>query len=157
MYVANVIPSIKETENNVRIFEHNIRHYGDTFRYYVATTISLEDESRHYQNLASMMAWHDKRLFLSILLDHTPGLLWQRVFENKTDSVCLTTPLDAAIHARNPSLVRHILDLAQMKQYKEENREGYNSLIKKGMDNARLWYKNNEENEQEILRALIVV
>lgn len=160
MYMATNIHRVKETEQNIAIFMHNLQRNKEELPFYAAVTIS-DDNLVHYQNMTSMLAWHDKRIFLSILLEEIPSLLWQRVFHQDDLTVNLTTPIDAAIHSRDPLLVEHILNLSLMKKYKETNPVEYSSLISNGYNNAMTWFYMNgtsslADNEKQIMAMLIM-
>lgn len=146
MYMARSVGLIEECTRNRLILEHNIILNKHTLPFYVALTRDANG-TIHYQNLASIIAWHDKRHFLEIVVRHIPTLLWQHTLRCEPAHVEVMTPLDAAVYLQNTSLVSHILALPQLHQYAETDPTGYVSLINKSITYA-------DDKEREILALL---
>lgn len=157
MYTVNVIQRVNETHDNIEIFSHNMIRNKNLLPFYVAVTQCPDEEGSHhyYQNLAAILAWHDKRIFLSILSDLIPSMIWQRLFNYRETPVSLTTPLDAAIHSRDPSLVQFVLNLPCLVEYAKSNPTEYDCLINDGITNACQWFEEPyTDAEGEIIESL---
>lgn len=135
LYMARSVGLIDECQRNKLIFEHNVLRNKESLVFYVAVTRDAND-CVHYQNLASVTAWHDKRYFLTLIAQHLPYLLWQRVLRCDDSSVEVMTPLDTAAYLQNTLLVSHILELPEMLHYAETEPAAYVSLIDRSLTYA---------------------
>ena len=146
-YTVNNMHRLTESDENVAIFRYNMTRNADSIPHYIAAVrCQCSDENvLLYQNMASIVTWYDKRLFLMIVAELMPCLLWQRFLE---DDVPLFTPLDVAIHRCDYSLVQFILGLRCIIEYSKTNRSEYESLISECIIGACDWYTEPYSKEE---------
>lgn len=153
VYTVNSMPRLTESNENVAIFRYNMTRNVDFIPHYTANVrCQCHDENLLlYQNIASIVTWYDKRLFLAIIAELMPCLLWQRFFRHgHEDEVPLFTPLEVAIHQRDHSMVQFILSLHCITKYSNTNRSEYETLISECIIDACDWYSepySKEEND----------
>ena len=134
VYIVNNMHNLTESNENVAIFRYNMTRNADFIPYYAAAVrcqcIAENSVPLLYQNMASIVTWYNKRLFLSVIAELMPCLLWQRSFrQGKEDEVPLFTPLEVAVHQRDYSMVQFILSLGCIIEYSNTNRSEYENLI----------------------------
>ncbi len=152
MYIAKEISSVEETEANINIFRLNLENNKECFLFYVAV-VRDENNAPSYMNMAALLARFDKRVFLSILAEELPDLLWQRVF-NSDENVALTTPIDAAIQSRDPLSLLHVLGLTQLREYSLNHKPEFLSLIDNAIENDNKCNKGTDD--EKLFRMMLV-
>lgn len=152
-YTVNSMPHLTESNENVVIFRYNMTRNVDFIPHYTATVRCqcLDENTLLYQNMASIVTWYDKRLFLAIIAELMPCMLWQRFFRHgQEDEVPLFIPLEVAIHRRDYSMVQFILSLRCITEYSNTNRSEYETLIRECITYAYDSYNepySKEEND----------
>ena len=147
-YLASEIPNITETAHNLTVLQNHIEPYTEHLLYYVAVIRERQENTIYYANLASLSLWFGKHTFCSVLVQAAPSLLWLREFMG--DPV-VTTPLDAAIHTRDPENVSFILNMAPLRDFSRRKSQEYESLIRQGLDKALAWYETPHSDHEECI------
>lgn len=155
LYMVKSVPCIEECERNRLIFEHNVILNKEALVFYVAVVRDTTNNACHYQNLASVVAWHAKYHFLDAIAKHVPTLLWKRVL-HCPNPVEVMTPLDVAIYQRDTALLTHVLSLPAMIQYAATQPIAYVSLIDRGLSNASKWAEDDDDDD-ETTRTIIAL
>lgn len=100
-------------------------------------TQSIEEGRLRVFNIASLLGWHNQPIFLKIVLEKTPSLLWQRTTR---DGRAITTPLAAAAHTRSLSLLTEVLEHPAMIAYASICAVEYASLIDDCLSQCKQWF-----------------
>ena len=142
IHLVNTFTRLPETPQNQERLRYELKRYR-TGRLSSMFTVTINpiNQCIHYQNLAALLVWHGLLVFLDIVLLHESCLLWQRTPSLRHDrDKTLTTPLDAATHSCNLSLLDAIVKHPGLVSYASRDPIAYASLVDRSLTQAREWF-----------------
>lgn len=147
--LVRVVPTWHETPDNFTHFKDEINFIKMDLNCFVTNCEKDVDDAKIYKtNLAGFLVWHNKIVFLNLLLNKDPSLMWQRTYGYEV----LMTPLDIAVHCGNSILVSTILSHTVLTKYAQQYPEHYRPIVANSLRLAR-----NEFSEPRSFNEVTIV
>ncbi len=115
------------------------------------TAVGIRTEDWYHRlNLAAFCVWRNKLIFLAIVLEKAPSLLWQR-FLGGTENLPLTTPLDVAAYSRSPALFSYVLGHGSLVAYAKQRPVEYALLTDRCGRLCNIWFGERPSSYEMLL------
>lgn len=153
-FCIKALSDLEETQGSILTFAMALRGLGPDIHDVIQ--LDSKGDGNFAVSLAGYAVWNDKKLFLEMILQIAPELLYKQTQECVGGiNVNLLSPLSCAVHYRKPELVKYILAHEILIKHKITNKGSYSLLLNDSLTWGKKWYVKNPSIEtNEIIKIL---